>query len=111
MKPTWWQLYGLAVLLVALIGAIEVGVPPGALRTTLESAAVVLGFGLMLVWRRHNRVALELATQAARPNPPQPLEWRQAPGATLGSWVPTGQTPRRSWPESRRRKRVSVEES
>ena len=49
MKPTWWQLYGLGVLLVALIGAIEVGVSPGALRTILESAAVVLGFGLMLL--------------------------------------------------------------
>lgn len=23
MKPTWWQLYGLGVLLVALVGAIE----------------------------------------------------------------------------------------
>ena len=93
MKPTWWQLYGLAALLVALIGAIEVGVPPGALRTTLESAAVVLGFGLMLVWRRHNRVALELATPAPHPRRPQPLEWRQVPGATLGTWAPTGQTP------------------
>ena len=111
MKPTWWQLYGLGVLLVALIGAIEVGIPPGALRTILESAAVVLGFGLMLVWRRHNRVALELATPAPHPRRPQPLEWRQAPGATLGSWAPTGQTRRRSSPVSRRRKRVSVEES
>src|SRR3989442_15854355 len=49
MKPRWWQLYGLGVLLVALVGAIEVGVSPGALRTILESAAVVLGFGLMLL--------------------------------------------------------------
>ena len=111
MKTAWWQLYGLGALLVALIGAIEVGVPPGALRTILECAAVVLGFGLMLVWRRHNRVALELATPAPRSPRPQPLEYRRAPGATLGSWVRTGQIPRRSWPESRRRKRVSVEES
>jgi hypothetical protein len=111
MKPTWWQLYGLGVLLVALIGAIEVGVPPGALRTILESAAVILGFGLMLVWRRHNRVALELATPAPHPSRPQPLECGRAPGATLEPWAPTGQTPRRSSPASRRRKPASVEES
>src|SRR5207253_4354987 len=80
MKPTWWQLYGLGVLLVALIGAIEVGVPPGALRTILESAAVILGFGLMLIWRRHNRVALDLATPAPHPSRPQPLECGRAPG-------------------------------
>jgi hypothetical protein len=60
MKPAWWQLYGLAALLVALIAAIEAGVPDGTLRTILESAAVVLGFALMLVWRHHNRTALEL---------------------------------------------------
>jgi len=111
MKPRWWLLYGLGVLLVALIGAIEVGVPPGALRTILESAAVALGFGLMLVWRRHNRVALELATPAPGSKRPQRLECGRAPGATLGPWAPTGQTPKRSWLASRRRKHVSVEES
>jgi len=60
MKPPWWQLYGLGVLLVALIGVIEVDVPAGTLHTILESAAVVLAFGLMLVWRRHNRAAFDL---------------------------------------------------
>jgi hypothetical protein len=111
MKPAWWQLYGLGVLLVALIGAIEVGVPPGALRTILESAVVVLGFGLMLVWRRHNRIALELATPAPRASRPRPLECGRPPGVTLGPWAPTGQTPKRSWPVSRRRKRASIGES
>jgi hypothetical protein len=111
MKPAWWQLYGLGVLLVALIGAIEVGLPPGALRTILESAVVVLGFGLMLVWRRHNRIALELATPAPRASRPRPLECGRAPGVTLGPWAPTGQTPKRSWPVSRPRKRASIGES
>jgi len=60
MKPAWWQLYGLGAMLVALIGMIEAGVPSGTLRTILESAAVVLGFGLMLVWRHYHRTALEL---------------------------------------------------
>ena len=45
---------------MALIGVIEVDVPTGTLRTILESAAVVLAFGLMLVWRRHNRAAFDL---------------------------------------------------
>lgn len=37
MTPTWWQLYGIGVLLVALIA-----------------------FVLMAIWRRHNRMALDL---------------------------------------------------
>jgi hypothetical protein len=60
MKPTWWQLYGLGVLVVAMIGIIETKIAVGPLRTILESAVVVLSVGLMLAWRRHNRTALEL---------------------------------------------------
>ena len=61
MKPAWWQLYGIGVLLVALIGLIEAVLSAGALRTTLESAAVIVSFVLMVIWRRHNRMALDLA--------------------------------------------------
>src|SRR5437667_12633041 len=103
MKPTWWQLYGLGVLLVALIGAIEVGVPPGALRTILESAAVILGFVLILIWRRHNRDALELATPAPHPSRPQPVVCVRAPGAPVDPWPPTGHTPKPPSPASMRR--------
>jgi hypothetical protein len=60
MRPAWWQLYGLGVLLVVLIGVIDAGVPRGTLRTMLESASVVLGFSLMLAWRHYNRTAFEL---------------------------------------------------
>ena len=60
MRPAWWQLYGLGVLLVVLIGVIDAGVPSGILRTILESAGTVLGFSLMLAWRHYNRTALEL---------------------------------------------------
>ena len=60
MKPTWWQLYGIGVLLVALIGLIEAVLSSGALRTSLESAAVIFAFVLMAIWRRHNRMALDL---------------------------------------------------
>jgi len=36
MKPTWWQLYGIGALLVALIGLIEADLSAGALRTTFD---------------------------------------------------------------------------
>ena len=61
MKPTWWQLYGIGVLLGALILLIETVLSAGALRTTLESATVIFAFVLMAIWRRHNRMALDLA--------------------------------------------------
>ena len=61
MKPTWWQLYGIGALLVALIGLIETVLSAGALRTTLESAVVIFAVVLMVIWRRHNRMALDLA--------------------------------------------------
>jgi hypothetical protein len=60
MKPAWWQLCGIRRCLVLLIAIVEANVPEGHLRTILDSAAVVIGFGLMLAWRRHNRTAFEL---------------------------------------------------
>jgi hypothetical protein len=60
MKPAWWQLYGIGVLLVALIGLSETSLSAGSLRTTLESAVVIVAFVLMAIWRRHNRMALDL---------------------------------------------------
>jgi hypothetical protein len=59
MKPTWWLLYGIGLLLVALIGLLEIFLSAGALRTILESAAVIGAFGLMAIWLHHNRIALE----------------------------------------------------
>jgi len=43
-----------------LVALIEVSVPPGALRTILESAVVIAAFGLMLMWRRLNRARFDL---------------------------------------------------
>ena len=36
-------------------GLLERYIPPGPARTVLECAVVILGFGLMLFWRRCNR--------------------------------------------------------
>jgi len=59
-RPAWSVLYVIALLQAGLVALIEVSVPPGALRTTLESVVVVAGFGLMLTWRRLNRARLDL---------------------------------------------------
>ena len=59
MRPTWWLLYGIGLLLVALIGLLEIFLSAGALRTILESATVIGAFGLMAIWLRHNRIALD----------------------------------------------------
>jgi hypothetical protein len=59
-KPAWWALYAIALHLVALIGVIERFMPAGAWRTVLECVVVTVMFTLMLVWRRHNRAALDL---------------------------------------------------
>lgn len=50
----WWTLYTIALCLSAGIGLLEVYIPAGAGRTVLE-CAVVVAFGLMLVWRHCNR--------------------------------------------------------
>ena len=59
-RPAWSLLDVIALFQVGLVALIEVSVPPGALRTTLESAVVVAGFGLMLMWRRLNRARLDV---------------------------------------------------
>ncbi len=53
-------LYVIVLLQAGLVALIEVSVPPGALRTMLESAVVVAAFGLMLMWRRLNRARFDL---------------------------------------------------
>ena len=59
-KPAWSLLYVIVLLQTGLLVVIEVSIPPGALRTALESAVVVAGFGLMLMWRRLNRARLDV---------------------------------------------------
>jgi len=59
-RPAWSLLYVIFLFQAGLVALIEVSVPPGALRTTLESVVVVAGFGLMLTWRRLNRARLDL---------------------------------------------------
>ena len=56
----WGLLYATALVLIGLCGLVEVFVPRGALRAILQIVVVMTGFGLMAIWVRCNRVALEL---------------------------------------------------
>jgi hypothetical protein len=58
--PTWCLLYVIAALLVGTVGLVEVLVDGEGTCKVLEALAVTAGFGLMVVWRRCNRIALEL---------------------------------------------------
>jgi hypothetical protein len=60
-KPAWWALYGIAALLVAVVGLLEAFVEVGLARRILEIVTVLAGFGSMQLWLRHNRIALDLA--------------------------------------------------
>jgi len=46
---------------VAVVGLVEVFVVAGGLRALLEALAVIGGFGLLALWRRSNRIALDMA--------------------------------------------------
>ena len=59
-RPTWWALHVIAVLLVAVVGLVETHVGGEGLAQVLEVLTVVAGFGLIAVWLRRNRIALEL---------------------------------------------------
>jgi hypothetical protein len=59
-QPLWWLLYLIAALIVALVGLEELLVDGGGLRKFLEVVTVVGGFGLFALWRRTNRIALDL---------------------------------------------------
>ena len=60
MKPTWWLLYAIGLLLVGLLALVEIFVPAGGLQSILEITVVIGSVGLMALWLRHNRVAMEL---------------------------------------------------
>lgn len=58
--PTWWLLYAIVLLLLAVVWLVEVLVDGETLRTILELVTVVAGFALIGAWRWRNRIALEL---------------------------------------------------
>jgi len=63
-RPTWWLLYVIAAVMVALVALIETSVAPDSTRITLEIVIVIVTFGLMLHWVLANRGRIELAEAA-----------------------------------------------
>lgn len=59
-RPTWWLLYVIAALLVAVVGLVEMFVEGEGLRKALEIVTAVTGFGMIGLWLRLNRAALDL---------------------------------------------------
>ena len=59
-RPTWWGLYLIAALLVAIIGIVEAFVEGVLLRKVLETTIVAAGFGSICVWLHLNRIAFDL---------------------------------------------------
>jgi hydrogenase/urease accessory protein HupE len=59
-RPTWWGLYLIAALLVAIIGIVEAFVEGVLLRKVLETITVAAGFGSICVWLHLNRIAFDL---------------------------------------------------
>ena len=59
-RPTWWALYLIAALLVAVVGSVEAYVDGVVLRKILETITVAAGFGSICVWLHVNRIAFDL---------------------------------------------------
>jgi hydrogenase/urease accessory protein HupE len=59
-KPTWWALYCIAALLVAVVGIVDAHVEGVVLPKVLETITVAAGFGSICAWLHANRVAFDL---------------------------------------------------
>ena len=58
--PSWGRLYLITSLLIGLLGLVEVEVPAGAWRRTVEAILCVVTFGAMHLWVRANRIGLDM---------------------------------------------------
>ena len=58
-KPSWWLLDGVVVGIILGLLAVQWAVPSPLVRQLLQVAAVVLGYGLMVLWLRANASALD----------------------------------------------------
>jgi hydrogenase/urease accessory protein HupE len=59
-RPTWWGLYFIPALLVAVVGLVEAFVEGAVLRKILETITIAVGFGSICVWLHVNRIAFDL---------------------------------------------------
>jgi hypothetical protein len=73
VKPTWWLLYAIGLLMLSLLALIAALVDAGTGRTILEVAVVVLVVPWMMVWVWCNRAARELEDWRAHSLPRGPV--------------------------------------
>lgn len=58
-RPRWGLLYGLVFSVLAVLGAVEILVAPGAWRTALQCGLGLGAVGTMALWVRWSREALD----------------------------------------------------
>ena len=73
LKPAWWQLSALGLLLLSLLALIAALVDAGTGRTILEVAVVALVCPWMVVWVRCNRAAMEVEAWRGHYRSPGPV--------------------------------------
>ena len=110
-KPRWGFLYVIVTALCGLLAVVEVAVPDGLARRTLEFAVVLAMLVGMALWVRANRLAIARANEQdpARSRPPLAETARHdGDGARTYNrarpWMTAGEIPRRSWSAPARRK-------
>ncbi len=57
--PRWGRLYGVIAMVASALAGLEYLVPAGPWRAGARAAVCAAAFGVMAVWVRRNRVALE----------------------------------------------------
>src|SRR5262249_35025464 len=102
-RPRWGWLYAVVTLLGGLLTVIEVAIPDGFARRTLEFAMTLAILGAIALWVRANRVALALAYEE---HPARPLTYNRD-----CRWTSDGVIPKRSWSARARKKPGSTAES
>jgi hypothetical protein len=58
-RPRWGRLYGAVGLIVFTAAAAQLMTSPGVVRTVFEISVAIAGFGVMGLWLRSNRPALD----------------------------------------------------
>jgi uncharacterized membrane protein HdeD (DUF308 family) len=62
-RPRWGLLYGIVTLLCGLLAVVEVAIPDGFARRTLEFSVALAMLAVLALWVRANRVGLTLENE------------------------------------------------
>ena len=101
-RPTWWKLYAIMVVMLALVALVETSVAQEQSRIVLEIALVIAMFGLIMRWVRVNRARIELAEAAETRRTADETVVRNGQPATAQQPTLTVRWMRRAQPRGRR---------